>query len=128
MIIKDDELKSCLLFALRPYMNEYDFHIIQSDLSIDERIYLDALMKYQSQSFRIQVYFILKYKKNSFIFDNIEGKVKYSFIELPFMQVFKQFIKIPKLEINDHQCSYPFALPIENIELAHQQLIVHIKK
>lgn len=128
MVIKEDELKACLLFALKPYMDEYGFEIIQSQLIIDDRIFLDALMKYQSQSFRVQVYFYLKYENDHLIFDHIEGKVKYSFIELPFMQVFKQFIKIPLLKMAEDQCSYPILLPIQKIKMEDDQLIIDIQK
>lgn len=127
MFIKADELETCLLFILKPYIDEYGFEIISSQLLIEDMISLDTLMKYQNQSFRIQVHFYLKYENQYLVFDDIEGKVKYSFIELPFMQVFKQFMRIPLLEIKDNQCLYPIKLPIHKISIIQNQLMIEIK-
>ena len=127
MIIKEEELKTCLLFALKPYLEEYGFHILGSSLTIENKIFLKALMQYQNQTFHVDVSFELEYQQYHFVFKEIEGKAKYSFIELPFMQIFKQFVKIPNLDVGDNRCSYPLALPISQIIMKKNHLIVKIR-
>ena len=127
MIIKEDELKKCILFVVEPYLQEYGFILIESSLTIDSKIVLDALLKYQNQTFHIEVTFILDYQNNGFVFKDIEGKVNYSFIELSFLLVFKQFIKIPHLIIKDNLIYYPITLPISQMVLKKHHLIIKIR-
>jgi hypothetical protein len=127
MVIGEKEFYDCFIFFVKPFCNEYGFKIIKSQLSIQNRIFIDALMNYQNQSFRIQVNFLFDYQNNELIFDDIEGTVKYSFIELPFMQVFKQFIQIPTLKVEEKRCCYQIPLPIERIDLKQKEMIIKIR-
>lgn len=128
MIIYEDDLKNIVLFILKPYLDKYGFLYVDSQIKIDKNINLKLELKYNQQSLFISTSFLFDYENQSFLIKDIEGKIKYSFIELSILQFMKQFIKIPKLIINDYQCLYPIKLPIEKIIYENQKMIIKTKE
>lgn len=128
MVIKETELKNILLFTLKPYFDKYGFKYVNSHLKIDDFICLDMTLLYNNQTITVNVMFILDYEKKYIVFKNIKGLVKYSFLELSFMQLFRQIVNIPLLIVKEDSCLYPVKLPIESINMAKNEIEIKIRE
>lgn len=127
MIIKEEELKNILVYSLKPYFEKYGFKFKEGILKINDKIYLNAVLGYNHLNFEITGSFLLEYKDNYIIFHDIDGIVKYNFIELSIIQVLKQFLKIPQLIIEEKKCLYPIELPIESIINQKKEIKIKIR-
>ncbi len=126
MVISENETKEILLFAIEPYLNKYDLKINELDLNISHNICIRSLIEFSNKTFCINVHFCLDYQNENIVFKDIDGTVKYGPIELPFMQVLKQFVRVPLLKIKDTECQYPIKLPVKYITLETNTLKIQI--
>lgn len=128
MIIKENELKQILIYTLKPYFDKYGFKYVESDLKIDGLIYVKVLLMYNNQHIHVDVHFDLDYDRKYIVFKNVVGIVKYSFLELSFMQLFRQIVNIPLLIVKEDSCLYPVKLPIESINMGKNEIEIKIRE
>ena len=71
--------------------------------------------------------FNLKYENQHFLFENIQGKVEYLFLQFPIMSFLKSFLQDSHIIWKDNQIQYEIDLPIESLNLEDGQLQVILK-
>lgn len=127
MVLNEDEVKTCIEFALQPFLKRYEIVIKESRLKIDEDIDIFAVMTYSDYTVDLSCHFQLKYEKQCLIFENITGKVEYLFLQFQMMSFLKQFLHDQRICFEKNQIRYHIDLPIASIITRNQQLDVQIK-
>ncbi len=127
MIVEEKELEICLQYALKSLLKMYDIEILECHIDILDHIYLNGIVKYQETTFDVRGYFDLSYHHDCFCFKHIEGKIRYLFLNLELINVLKQFVNIPYIQVNDNSCYVKCPLPISKITSYPHQLHIELK-
>lgn len=127
MILNEQEVKTCLEFALTPFLRKYEIIIKEASLKINETILLRAVIIYQSNILDLKVSFKIDYQHHQLCFQNIKGQVEYLFLKLNIMNVLKQLLVNEHIHIEDQQCLYDCDLPIQSIQIVDQGLDIQLK-
>ncbi len=122
MRINTNELKTCLLYAFKPYFKEYNIRVKDVKLKIDEWIYIKAVVHYENYILDLQGKFQIDYTNGSFIFKNIEGKASYLFLQLDLLQLIKQLVNDDRVIIRDQSCYINIDIPIERIDILDDEI------
>lgn len=127
MIVEEKELEICLVHALKPLLKIYDIDIFECHINIEDHIYLKGIVKYQDTTFDVKGYFDLSYYHDCFCFEHIVGKIRYLFLNLEIINVLKQFVNSPYIQVNDKNCYVKCPLPISKITSCSHQLLIELK-
>ena len=101
--------------------------ILEADLSIRDRVYINAKVIYDYQPFDISTSFLLAYKNNHIHIYDIEAKVEYLIFKLNFMNIIKHVLKDYPATYTDDSIKYSIDLPIDSIETDNHTIEVKIK-
>ncbi|MCD7893236.1 MAG: hypothetical protein LUG60_05970 [Erysipelotrichaceae bacterium] len=126
MILSADEVKTCLIWTINPYLNQYDMHINDMTLKLNQKLMIETHIEYKSNIMHIQGKCELLYKNNDIIFRNIEGQIDYLFISMNLIQVLQQYIHSTNIKIIDNDFYYHKALPIKNFILKDEHLYLNL--
>lgn len=127
MILNENEVKTCLEYGLKPFLNKYSIVIKETQLTINEYIEMKAVVAYQDHIFDMQARFTLSYQSGKLIFENIEGKVEYLFLQLSLLTALKQMIHDEHLIFKDEICCYVCDLPIRQISIKDKHLCIELE-
>ncbi len=127
MILNEQEVKTCLEFALKPILKKYFIDVRDIDLKIDKKILLSAHAIYQGNDIHLACEFLLSYEEGKLGFINIQGKLDYAFLQLSAFHILKQMTQNTPLICKNNSCYYPCNLPIQSIEVLPQSLKVQLK-
>ena len=119
VILNEAEMQIGLSFILQSVLKKYDVVLQEMNLKIKE----DHLLLTSD----VLCEFNLKYENQHFVFENIQGKVEYLFLQFPIMSFLKSFLQDSHIIWKDNQIQYEIDLPIESLNLADGQLQVILK-
>ena len=128
MILNENEVKTCLEYGLAPLLNKYDIQIKESQLSIHEKIIMNAVIVYQDHTLDMSASFTIDYQKGQLAFENIDGQVEYLFLQLNIMSVLRQLIHDQHVLMKDNAVYYRCHLPIEELLIEDEHLCVTLTK
>lgn len=128
MILNENEVKTCLLYGLKPILHQYSMTIKEAYLHIDESIKIKAIVTYQDHILDMAGSFTIDYKNGQFIFENIDGKIEYLFLQLNIMSVLKQLIHDEHVVMKENSLYYRCDLPIQDLFIENQHLCVHLRE
>ena len=126
MIINEKEVKSCLIFMCETVFKD-KLRIIETELSIDERIGITGKVIYDNQPFDISVSFLLDYKNNIIYIDDIDARIDYLVFKLNFMNLVRHVLKDYPVTITGNTIMYPIQLPIKEIRHKKQNIELTLK-
>ncbi len=126
MIINEKEVKSCLIFICETVFKD-KLRMIETELSIDEKIRITGKVIYDNQPFDISVSFLLDYKNNVIYIDDIDAKVDYLVFKLNFMNLARHVLKDYPITIAGNTIMYPIQLPIKEIRHKKQNIELTLK-
>jgi hypothetical protein len=112
MIINSNDIENCLKF----FAKKYDIFIENIEIIIDDKLNANCLLNYQNRKFNVHLSLIIDYRQKMFVLKDIEGYVKYGIIEIPVINIAKQFL-YDKVIIEDNSIKYDIELPIKTIEI-----------
>lgn len=127
MILNENEVKTCLEFALSPLLQKYDILIKESSLTIDDQIYIQSSLAYQDHVIDLKASFSLNYQDDQFCFSEIQGQVEYLFLKVQLINILKQLCIHSDVFIKDNECYYHYALPIKSIETQPHVIEIELK-
>ena len=127
MILNEKEVKTCLEYVLESLLKKYDIQIIESTLTIDNFINVEAILNYQDHRIQLQTSFLIDYVQDHFSFTNIKGKIEYLFLQLDIINVLKQLCTYDNIRINDQELFVYYELPIEKVLIKEHELQINIK-
>lgn len=127
MILTEKELKTCLIFALKPILKQYSVYIKEAHLSIDDVIHIQAVILYQDHNLDLNASFTIDYRDRKLYFEHINGKVEYLFLQLNVMSVLQQLIRDNQASFGTNTCYYECDLPIEKLYIENEHLHVQLK-
>ncbi len=125
MILSVAEMKTCLVWILQPYLDQYDMHINHLSIHLNHQMFIDAHIEYESNNISFQGKCDLIYDHHDLIFKNIEGQVNYLFISMNLIQLLQQYIHHESITIMHNDIHYHIPLPIKEITLKDEHL--HLK-
>lgn len=128
MILNENEVKTCLEYGLKPFLNKYSIFIKESHLAIHDFIEMQAVVAYQEHVFDMSATFALSYQDGRLGFEKVTGKVEYLFLQLSLLSALKQMIHDEHLLFKDDACYYLCDLPIENLFIENKHLCIELKK
>lgn len=128
MILNENEVKTCLEYGLKPFLNKYSIMIKESQLTINECIEMKAVVAYQDHTFDMQARFTLSYQSGKLVFENVDGKVEYLFLQLSLLSALKQMIHDEHLIFKDGTCCYICDLPIQQLFIKDKHLCIELEK
>lgn len=128
MILNEYEVKTCLIYALKPVLNKYEITLKDVQLSIDEHIGVKAQVIHQERLLDLIAFFDVDYREQCFCFENIKGKIEYLFLSMNLMSVLQQFNQDDKITFSKDCCFYKYELPIQKLKAKDQQLLIELKK
>ena len=126
MILNEKEMKTCLEFALRPILKKYDVQIVESMLTIEDLIHIDAVLNYQDHHIQFHVSFLIDYNHDHFSFTHIDGKIEYLFLQLDIYNILKQLCAYENIHMKDNELFIYYQLPIEKMTMKDHQLDISI--
>ena len=93
----------------------------------EDHLLMTSVVLYNQYHVDVLCEFNLKYENQHFVFENIQGKVEYLFLQFPIMSFLKSFLQDSHIIWKDNQIQYEIDLPIESLNLADGQLQVILK-
>lgn len=129
MILNENEVSTCMEYALKPLLKTYSVYIKESQLFIqDDHIEIKAVVIYQDHVFDLNTSFQIAYKNKCLCFYEIDGKVEYLFLQLNVMSILQQVLNDEHIHFKNNTCYYECDLPIEDIHIQDKQLCVILKE
>lgn len=127
MVLNEKELEVCLKYALFPILKQYDMSVKETDLSIDDKIHVRAVITYQTHTLDVIANFCLNYQNCCLCFQNIEGKIEYVFLQMNLLNTLQQMIHLPQVTFDTHNCYVQIDLPIQDIVLKENLIDIQLK-
>lgn len=128
VILNEAEVQIGLSFILQSVLKKYDVVLQEMNLKIKEdHLLLTSVVLYNQYHVDVLCEFNLKYENQHFVFENIQGKVEYLFLQFPIMSFLKSFLQDSHIIWKDNQIQYEIDLPIESLNLEDGQLQITLK-
>lgn len=127
MLLSAKEVKTCIEFVLTTMIHDQSIEIKDSHLVIDDKIRIQAVVKYQDHVVDMNASFLADYQDNQLYISDIQGKVEYLFLQLNIMNVLKQLLNFEEVKIGENNCIIKYPLPIKSIQIHQQQLQIQLK-
>ena len=128
VILNEAEMQIGLSFILQSVLKKYDVVLQEMNLKIKEdHLLMTSVVLYNQYHVDVLCEFNLKYENQHFLFENIQGKVEYFFLQFPIMSFLKSFLQDSHIIWKDNQIQYEIDLPIESLNLEDGQLQVILK-
>lgn len=128
VILNEAEMQIGLSFILQSVLKKYDVVLQEMNLKIKEdHLLLTSVVLYNQYHVDVLCEFNLKYENQYFVFENIQGKVEYLFLQFPIMSFLKSFLQDSHIIWKDNQIQYEIDLPIESLNLEDGQLQMTLK-
>lgn len=124
VILNANELKQCLEFGLKPFLESYKIEIRESQLVIKDKIYIQASLTYQEHMLDLTASLLIDYEDHKLCFKDIDGKIEYLFLTLNVLNVMKQFIHDDNIMFKDKDCYYICDLPLSHISIDENKMKV----
>ena len=128
MILNEKEVQTCLEYGLKPLLNKYSIQIKESQLKINEKIYMSAVITYQDRILDMSTSFTIDYRNHQLAFENINGKIEYLFLQLNMMSVLRQLIHDDHVMFKENALYYRCDLPIDELIIEDENLYVQLKE
>ena len=128
VILNEAEMQIGLSFILQSVLKKYDVVLQEMNLKIKEdHLLMTSVVLYNQYHVDVLCEFNLKYENQQFVFENIQGKVEYLFLQFPIMSFLKSFLQDSHFIWKDNQIQYEIDLPIESLNLEDGQLQMTLK-
>ena len=128
VILNEAEMQIGLSFILQSVLKKYDVVLQEMNLKIKEdHLLMTSVVLYNQYHVDVLCEFNLKYENQHFVFENIQCKVEYLFLQFPIMSFLKSFLQDSHIIWKDNQIQYEIDLPIESLNLEDGQLQVILK-
>ena len=94
VILNEAEVQIGLSFILQSVLKKYDVVLQEMNLKIKEdHLLMTSVVLYNQYHVDVLCEFNLKYENQHFVFENIQGKVEYLFLQFPIMSFLKSFLQ-----------------------------------
>lgn len=126
MKITEKELETLIDYGFNQLLKPYSFYLYNIHLSIDNKIKIKTKIKYNNKDLDGYLSFLLDYSRNQLRLYDIEGYVIYMKLNIPIVSLLKSFVHDHKIKIGEHEVIYDIKLPIIDIEIKENSLLVKI--
>ncbi len=125
MILNENEVKVWLEYVCQNFL---DVTVKELVLKISDHVKIKATVLYQGNILDIDGQFTLSYHNDEIVFENIDGKVEYLFLQLNMMNVLKQMIRDERFTYRENACYFRCDLPIGEIYVKEGNVYIEVKE
>ncbi len=126
MILNVDEVKTCLLWGINPYLDKYHMHIADLSLQLNHIFKIEAKIEYATNIMHIRGTCEVIYQEKYLIFKDIKGTVDYLFVSLNLLQLLQQYISDEHMIFYDNNIYYQVDLPIKQLSIEDEHLNIKL--